>query len=82
MKKLDTPFNPLVEQHPVDTLVQIQNVLTFVQDYVTHTTHQPDTSAKEVQINTGHYAVLKLVNDALDYEVERLEGMDTVRLVQ
>lgn len=86
MKKYDThtktPNNPLVEQHPVDTLVQIQNVLSFLQDYITQSTEQADTNAKKVQINTGHYSVLKLVNDALDYEIERLEGMDTVRLVQ
>lgn len=68
-----TPPNPLVDQHPVDTLIHIQSVLALLQDYLAQTTHQPDITPDEAQVHTGHYAMLKLVNDALDFEIDRLD---------
>lgn len=71
-----TPSNPLVNQHPIDTLVHIRAVLAFLQEYVSKTTEDPDLL--DAQINTGHYAVLQLVNDALEYEITRLDQDDII----
>ena len=67
------PANSLVDQHTVDTLIHIQAVLSFLQEYVSKTTEEADFSLNDVRVNTGHYALLKLVNDALDYEIHRLD---------
>lgn len=72
--KTNPPSNPLIDQHPVDTLVHIQSVISFLQEYTSQNTCKMGISPKESRIHTGHYAVLKLVNDALEYEIERLEG--------
>jgi hypothetical protein len=67
------PANPLVDQHTIDTLIHIQAVLSFLQEYVSKTTEESDFTLNDVRVNTGHYALLKLVNDALDYEIHRLD---------
>jgi hypothetical protein len=72
------PANPLVDQHSIDTLIHIQAVLSFIQEYVSKTTEESDLTLNDVRVNTGHYALLKLVNDALDYEIHRLDQAGTI----
>lgn len=72
------PLNPLVNQHPVDTLIHVQSIVALLQDHMIQNTQQADTTTDEVHINTGHYALLKTVNDALDYEIDRLDKMENI----
>jgi hypothetical protein len=39
---------------------------------------ESDLTLNDVRVNTGHYALLKLVNDALDYEIHRLDQAGTI----
>lgn len=65
------PSNSLIDQQPVDTLVHIHAVLSFLQNYAARSAEED--SAFNIQINTGLYAILKTVNEAIDYEIERLD---------
>ena len=70
---------PLIGEHPADTLSHIQATLTFIQEFAARSTEEPAITPYEVKVNTGLYAILKAVNDAIDYEIERL-GNDSESL--
>ncbi|MGH1486051.1 MAG: hypothetical protein ACRBCI_07500 [Cellvibrionaceae bacterium] len=63
---------PLIGEHPADTLSHIQATLTFIQEFAARSTEEPTITPYEIRVNTGLYAILKAVNDAIDYEIERL----------
>ena len=63
---------PLIGEHPADTLSHIQATLTFIQEFAARSTEEPAITPYEIRVNTGLYAILKAVNDAIDYEIERL----------
>lgn len=67
------PNNPLIDIHPIDTLVHVHAVLTFIQEYTAKTTEDDDLQPYNIQVNTGLYATLKIVNQAIDYEIGRLD---------
>lgn len=81
MEKNKTPLNPLIDQHPVDTLIHIQSVLSFIQEYTARATEEPGITPYEARINTGLFTILKTVNDALHYEIERLENQQSLTMV-
>ena len=71
-KKQATP-NPLIDEHPADTLVHVQSVLSFLQEYTAKSTESVETTPHNVRVNTGVYNVLRIVSDAIDFEIDRLE---------
>lgn len=76
------PANPLVDQNPVDTLLHIQAVLVFLQENSAKATGEAELTPHESLVNTGQYAILKIVNDALDYEIDRLDHLERLRVVK
>lgn len=66
------PSNLLIEQQPIDTLVHIQSVLSLMQDYIQQPAEELLTSSNQSRVDNGHLMLLQLVNDALDYEIDRL----------
>ncbi|MGH1485706.1 MAG: hypothetical protein ACRBCI_05745 [Cellvibrionaceae bacterium] len=72
MKANTPPSNPLVDDHPADTLMHIQALLTLAQEFSAKNTEEPSITAHEARVHTGLYALLKTANEALDYEIERL----------
>ncbi len=74
--------NPLIDKHPVDTLLQIQSTLIFVQDYIAKIVEQSDISVQNVRTNAGLHAILKTVNAAIDYEIDRLENYQPLSIVK
>jgi len=74
--------NPLVDEHPIDTLLHVQAVLTFIQEYAAKSTEEAETNPHDVRINTGLYAILRTVNDAIDFEIDRLDGERYLTVIQ
>jgi hypothetical protein len=67
------PFHPLVDEQPADTLSHIQTMLTLAQELAAKTADDTEMTPYEMRIHTGLYALLRIVNEALDYEIERLQ---------
>ena len=63
---------PLIGRHPADTLSHIQATLTFIQEFAARSTEEPEITPHEIRVNTGLYAILKAVNEAIEYEIKRL----------
>lgn len=76
------PSNPLIDQHPVDTLIHIQATLAFIQDYISKNTEDSDNTPHQARVHTGHHTLLRIVNDALDYEIDRLDKQMPLMVVQ
>jgi len=76
------PSNALVGEHPVDTLMQIQSVIAFLQQYTTQAADHPDMSPYHSLVNTGHHSILQLLQDALDYEIDRLDQLTVLRVLK
>ncbi len=72
----EIPNNPLIDIHPIDTLVHVQAVLCFIQEYAAKSTEDGELQLQphNMRVNTGLYAVLKIVNQAIDYEIGRLDA--------
>lgn len=66
--------NPLVNEHPVDTLSQIQSILLLLQEFAAHTAESGDTPAQSVRVHHGMSSLLTSINGALEYEIKRLEN--------
>ncbi len=75
------PHNPLIDEHTVDTLTHIQEVLMFLQDYMFKYSEDADMALANPRVNTGHYTLLRLVNDALEYEINRSDQADSSRVM-
>lgn len=71
--KLDQYNSPLIGKHPIDTLSHVQATLTFLQEFAARSTEEPELTAHEIRVNTGLYAILKTINDAVAYEIKRLD---------
>jgi|GEM_PF-5091876 len=80
-KRRATP-NPLIDEHPVDTLVHVQSVLSFLQEYTAQSMTGVEVTPNHVRINTGVYNVLRTVSDAIDFEIDRLENEINLVIVQ
>ncbi len=63
--------NALIEEHPEDTLVNIQSVLLFLQ-YLHSDLATSDATPSPIS-HHGLSLILKCSNDALAYEMDRLE---------
>lgn len=72
MTKTTKPFHPLIDDLPADTLAHIQTMLSFAQEFAARTADGAEMTPYETRIHTGLYALLRIVNEALDYEIERL----------
>ena len=73
-KHFEQQVIPLVGNHPTDTLSHIQATLTFVQEFAAKSTEEHEITPYEARISMGLYAILKTVNEAIDYEIERLDN--------
>ncbi|EGG92846.1 hypothetical protein IMCC1989_2449 [gamma proteobacterium IMCC1989] len=82
MKKPTIPFHPLVDEQPADTLAHIQTMLSFAQEFAAKATEDTELTPHEIRIHAGLYALLKVANDALGYEIERLEHDDPLAVVE
>jgi len=67
------PSNPLVDQHTVDTLIHVQEVLAFLQNYLLKALEESDIIPHDVRVNSGHHTILRMVHDALEYEINRCD---------
>ncbi|MEO0442964.1 MAG: hypothetical protein AAFZ92_04375 [Pseudomonadota bacterium] len=74
--KAKPPTNALIDDHPVDTLSHIQSALTFIQEYAAKANEDVDITPYEIRVYSGLHALLKVINEAIDYEIGRLEQMD------
>ena len=70
------PINTLIDDHPIDTLSHIQSALTFIQEFAAKANEEVDSTPHELRVYSGLYALLKVINEAIDYEIGRLEAMD------
>jgi NADPH-dependent 7-cyano-7-deazaguanine reductase QueF len=66
--------NPLIEQSPEDTLVNIHSVLLFVQEFHAESEFNENTDNRIYY--SGLSLIIKCVNEALYYEMDRLEKSD------
>lgn len=67
-----TDRNPLIETSPEDTLLNLHTVLALVHDLHSHDQFVDMQSRKNMNIAIS--LVLKCTNDALEYEIGRLES--------
>jgi hypothetical protein len=68
---MNTYRNPLIQNDTIDTLTHIEKVITFLQDY--HLVNSlPEAPAQQVDTHSGLFWVLSYVNQAIEFEVERL----------
>lgn len=72
MKK--SAFHPLIDEHPVDTLSHIQTMLRFAQESTTKACADIELTPHQARIYGQLSGVLKMMGEALAYEIERLEG--------
>jgi hypothetical protein len=63
--------NPLVEAAPEDTLLNIHSVLTFIQEI--HDNNELNNVTKSRIDHCWLSLILKCTNEALNYEIDRLE---------
>jgi hypothetical protein len=68
------PFHPLVDEQPADTLSHIHTMLSLAQELAAKTAEDTEMTPYETRIHTGFYALLRVVHEALDYEIERLQN--------
>lgn len=73
MKQPKPPYHPLVDDQPVDTLSHIQSLLSFAQEFTAKATEDAELTPYEIRVHTGLYAILKIVIEALNYEIDRLD---------
>jgi hypothetical protein len=66
-----TDRNPLIEKNPEDTLLNLHTVLTLVHDLHSHDQFIEIQSQKNMNIAIS--LILKCTNDALEYEMNRIE---------
>ncbi|MEJ2417987.1 MAG: hypothetical protein P8Y45_13885 [Exilibacterium sp.] len=82
MKKPTPSTHPLIDDQPVDTLSHVQTMLAFVQEFAAKATEDAQLTPHEIRVHAGLYALLKVVNEALDYEIERLERYCPLTIVK
>lgn len=63
--------NPLIENSPEDTLLNIHSVLVFMQEF--HAESEFDQTPDNKINHSGLSLILKCTNEALYYEMDRLE---------
>ncbi len=68
---MNTYRNPLIQDNPADTLTNIEQVINFLQDY--HLTHSQPDSPQQSDTHSGLFWVLRSVNQAIEFELERLD---------
>jgi hypothetical protein len=67
--------NPLIEDNTEETLLNIHSVLTFIREL--HTDNALDENPNDKIHHIGLSLILKCTNDALYYEIDRLEKSDS-----
>lgn len=73
MNDFNFSANPLVDDNTSDTLINVQSVLLFVQEFAARLTEDASLSGEAVRANQGLHAILKTANNALMFEIKRLE---------
>ncbi len=68
---MNTYRNPLIQDNPADTLSNIGQVITFLQDY--HLSSSEPDSPQQSDVHSGLFWVLRSVNQAVEFELARLE---------
>lgn len=68
---MNTYRNPIIQDNPVDTLTNIEQVITFLQDY--HLSSSQPDSPQQSDSHSGLFWVLQSVNQAIEFELARLE---------
>ncbi len=78
MTKPTIPFHPLIDEKPADTLTHIQMMLRFVQESAAQTTTQATQdktiTIQQTRISNQLQGMISMINEALDYEIQRLEN--------
>lgn len=72
MKK--SAFHPLIDEQPVDTLSHIQTMLRFAQESTIKANVDTELTPRQARIYGQLSGVLRMIGEALEYEIERLEG--------
>lgn len=69
---MDTYQNLLIQNDTIDTLANIEKVIKFLYEYHLANSH-PEATEQE-DIHSGLFWVLRGIGQALEYELEKLEG--------
>lgn len=69
---MNTYRNPLIEQSPIDTLMNIEQVVTFLEDY--HLINSQPDAPDQANTHNGLFWILRTVNQAIEFEIERMDS--------
>ena len=67
---MNTYRNPLIQDNPADTLTNIEQVISLLQDY--HLVSSQPDSPQQSDTHSGLFWVLQSVNQAVKFELARL----------
>lgn len=81
-KPTTIPFHPLIDEQPVDTLAHIQTMLRFAQESTIKAAVDTQLTAHQKQVYSKINGLLRMINEALDYEIERLEDYGPVEVLE
>ena len=74
MTQTSIPFHPLIDEQPAYTLLHIQTMLRFAQESTTQSIKDTEPTPHQTHLYSKVSGALRMVNEALEYEIERLEG--------
>jgi hypothetical protein len=69
-------YNPIIQNKPADTILNVKSVLAFLQDYYL-STELPER-CQTLENYTGLSLVLECAYLALDFEISRVRGDEPV----
>ena len=67
------PFHPLIDEQPADTLSHIQTMLRFAQESATKATEDTELTPHQIRVYSKLNGLLRMINEAVEYEMERLQ---------